>query len=289
MIGTRVLRVRRRVLQAPVLRFRNRDDGRMVTLIGVSHVGEAGYFRRIHDLACELEAAGAAVQYEFMRTSSEEEWAAATDEERAARETLNARYREQPEPPLLVAVKQFLRWEYQSDGLALEPSWQNTDISSLDYLRLVGPATLLAVEDANERGMTLLGDGGIARIGGPFAVIFLRLLTLDRFRLITRFVNRAPDDRAHSAVAVGVRNDMALGALPPSGDSVMIWGADHLAGLRAGLEAAGFRRAGRASWLDVGRLPGTWGCARELWAAIREVRAGSPAQNQEPDPAPTGN
>ena len=179
---------------------------------------------------------------------------------------------------------------YQSDGLTVEPSWQNADISSLEYLRLVGPAVLLAVEDANDRGATLLGGaGGIARIGGPFAVIFLRLLCWDRFRLIARLANRAPDDRAHSAVSVGVRNDRALRALPPAGDSVMIWGADHLAGLCAGLEAAGFRRAARVSWLDVGRLPGAWRCARELWAAIREVRAGPPVPAQDPGPTQPGS
>jgi hypothetical protein len=280
-IGTRIMRIRRRVLQTPVLRFRDPTCGRTVTVIAVAHVGKARYYQHIHDLACELESDGAVVQYEMGRTASEEEWATATDEERAARDAHNARIQEQPGPQLFAAIQEYLQWEDQG-SLAIPASWQNTDISSLEYVHMVGPAALTAAEDASIRGLAPLGDAGLARIGGPAAVIIFRLLALDRFERITRFVNRDAHDRAVYAVSVGARNSKALQALPAGGDSVMIWGAAHLPGLRAGLETAGFTRLGRAAWLDVGTLPGVGKCVRDIWAGVQEVKADPVARNREP-------
>jgi hypothetical protein len=118
MFGTRIIRIRRGVVQTPLMRFRDTAGGRTVTLIGTTHVGEARYFQRIHDLACGLEAGGAVVQYEMVRVSSDEEWAAATDDERAAREAHNARASERRgDEPLLAGMQQYLGWEYQGDAL----------------------------------------------------------------------------------------------------------------------------------------------------------------------------
>lgn len=44
---TRVLRVRRRMLQTPVIRYRHQKTGRTVTLVGTIHVGEAAYYKRL--------------------------------------------------------------------------------------------------------------------------------------------------------------------------------------------------------------------------------------------------
>jgi hypothetical protein len=162
-------------------------------------------------------------------------------------------------------------------------------------MRLVGPANFLASHDASARAMSAVSDDRLAALSGPGGVILFRLLALDRHRLITRFVNRAPSDKARSAAIVEARNRTALQALPATGDSVMIWGSDHLAGLRTGMKAAGFTQVGRTDWLDVGQLPGTWACVQELRAVIHQIEADmlarrlEPKPGQEPKPAEAGN
>ena len=82
----RKLRVRRGVLQTPVIRYRHRRTGRTVTLVGTAHVGEASYYDRLHAMVTRLEAAGAVVCYEWIGPAAEEEWAVASAGERAARD-----------------------------------------------------------------------------------------------------------------------------------------------------------------------------------------------------------
>ena len=86
----RKLRVRRGVLQTPVIRYWHRATGRSVTLVGTVHIGDAMYYKRLHATVTKLEAAGAVVCYEWVRPAAEEDWAAASASERAARDAPRA-------------------------------------------------------------------------------------------------------------------------------------------------------------------------------------------------------
>jgi hypothetical protein len=60
----RTLRVRRRVLQTPVVRFEHPRTGRTVTVAGVVHIARTSYYRQLGIMLTKLEAAGALVFYE---------------------------------------------------------------------------------------------------------------------------------------------------------------------------------------------------------------------------------
>ena len=61
---------------------------------------------------------------------------------------------------------------------------------------------------------------------------------------------------------------MALAALPPSGDVVLLWGAMHLPGLATGLRNSGYRRQS-TEWVTVGTVPAMQASARAIWKALR--------------------
>ena len=86
----RKLRVRRGVLQTPVIRYGHGATGRTVTLVGTAHIGETSYYKRLHAIVTQLEAAGAVVCYEWVGPAAEEDWAAASASERASRDAPRA-------------------------------------------------------------------------------------------------------------------------------------------------------------------------------------------------------
>jgi hypothetical protein len=73
----RILRVRRRLRQTPVVRFWHPGTGRAVTVAGVVHAAQAGYYRRLNVILARLEAAGALVFYEWVGSAAETDWLAA--------------------------------------------------------------------------------------------------------------------------------------------------------------------------------------------------------------------
>jgi hypothetical protein len=82
----RALRIRRRMLQTPVVRFEHPKTGRTVTVTGVVHIARTGYYRQLGIMLTKLEAAGALVFYEGIGHAAETEWSAAG---RAERDTWN--------------------------------------------------------------------------------------------------------------------------------------------------------------------------------------------------------
>lgn len=97
--------------QSPVVRFRHGRTRRVVTMVGTSHVGEAGYSERLNALVGSLEAAGAVVYGEGMGFAGEKERAAASAAERAGREV------------------------EQRHALPHGSSWRNADMTDLEFTR----------------------------------------------------------------------------------------------------------------------------------------------------------
>src|SRR5690349_21223990 len=73
----RALRIRRRMLQTPVVRFEHPRTGRTVTVAGVVHIARASYYWQLGITLRKLEAAGALVFYEGIGRAAETEWSVA--------------------------------------------------------------------------------------------------------------------------------------------------------------------------------------------------------------------
>jgi hypothetical protein len=255
----RKLRVQRGVLQTPVIRYGHRGTGRTVTLVGTAHVGQASYYKRLHALVTQLEAAGAIVCYERIRPAAEKEWATASASERAARDAPRAMGAETSR-----RVCRSLGWVEQGAVFTWAPSWRNVDMTDLELVRLARPETArgLGEDLADVFGSSLAQDHADALAGAAAAVV-LRLVSLDWFDLLRHMATWDDASRHFSHVQIEERNARALASLPSDADAVLLWGAGHLPGLAVDLTKAGHRRQG-TTWLNVGRLPA-------LWASIRTV------------------
>ncbi|MGD0243344.1 MAG: hypothetical protein ABSB59_23935 [Streptosporangiaceae bacterium] len=271
----RALRVRRRLLQTPVVRFEHQGTGRTVTVVGVVHIGQAAYYRRLNTVLARLEAAGALVCYEYVAPAADTEWSAVDPAERDGWNATVATNRE-----ISQAACRYLGWVLQAEAMAYAETWRNVDMTEAEFVQRGGALSLggldLSVKDlfgerSQDRQDVLLGHAAAA---------LMRLVALDRYRLL-RHVARSDSMR----VMLDQRNERALASLPSDRDAVLIWGANHLPGLAAGLQQAGYRRQAGA-WLSVGELPPLRTSAQAIWGVLREDRPGSAvAPGQDPGSA----
>jgi hypothetical protein len=237
---TGILRVRHRVLQTPVIIYEHRRTGRTVTLVATSHIGQAAYYDQLRAMLTDEEA-GALIYYEMINPAAGSSWAAASGDERAARDALNHEVRE-----TFQAACRYLGWVTQA-ALAYSPSWRNADMTDLELIRRAGPRNILTSGTAS--GIDHLD----VLMGAGVAVLF-RLFPFDRFGLLSRFSVWGDVDWHIRHVVTDESNSRVLASLSPDVDIVLLWGAGHLPGLTAGLKTAGYRRR-RTMWMNVGELP----------------------------------
>lgn len=265
------MRVRRRVLQTPVLTYRRRGRPGAVTLIGVTHIGEVLYYQAVAALADQLEAHGAVVHYEMIGKPPRDELDAASGEDLAAIGAFMDQMATGADQ--IAALMQYYGWAYQTDALPYPARWRNTDMHGLQLIRAIGTGKILArpLSRKPSVGQDLLAT--CAALG-----VFFRLA--GRVPVMMALVARKGQD---IPVILGERNKIALDALPADGDVVLIWGADHLRGIGRGLRRAGFRQAGR-TWLDVGMLPPLRRSLADLLRGIRQISAASRYERGAPWP-----
>jgi hypothetical protein len=263
----RILRVRRRMLQTPVVRFWHPGTGRTVTVAGVVHAAQAGYYRRLNVILARLEAAGALVFYEWVGSAAETEWSAASRAEHDARDTVMADSQEMSQ-----AVCRYLGWVRQAESLAYAASWRNVDITDLELVQRAGAQAVLDQHEAFEDlfGSKPADQRDVA--AGVGAVMLMRLISLDRYQLLAHLA-----DSSVSRAMIDHRNDKVLAGLPSDRDSVVIWGCYHVPGLAAGLRRAGYRRQASA-WLDAGEFPPLRASAKAAWGVFTENRRGDPGR-----------
>lgn len=228
------------------------------------HIGERAYYERLHALVNGLEAAGASVQYEGIGRAADEEWAAASDNERANRSGL---WKDQDRAAL--AACRYLGWIPQPFPLGSAVSWRNVDLTDLELIRRTAPGYL--EERQREAAEADLTDGELEMMFGAGMTVLTRLVALDRFGLMQRMVKdylRIGPGLGIDGLPTGERDRMALAALPPCGDVVLLWGALHLPGLATGMRNAGYHRES-TEWVTVGTLPAWPAGARAFWRALR--------------------
>ena len=72
------------MLQSPVVRFEHPRSGRRITVVATVHMGEVAYYGAVDTMINEMESRGAVICYESGGPVTTKEWAAASDDERAA-------------------------------------------------------------------------------------------------------------------------------------------------------------------------------------------------------------
>jgi len=265
----RILRVRCRMLQTPVVRFEHRGTGRAVTVAGVVHIAQASYYRQLGAILTRLEAAGALVCYEGTGLAADAEWSAVGQTERDAWTAAVAGRQEQAR-----AACRYLGWVRQGEALAYAASWRNVDLTDAEFAqRAAGQALLDQQEGIEDTLGSRPGDQRDVLLGIGLA-LQVRLNSLDRYQLLLHAVSAA--NQGFMQMMVDERNDRALAGLPSDQDSVLIWGVFHLPGLAAGLQRAGYQRQASA-WLNAGELPALRASARAIWGVYRAGRRGSAA------------
>jgi hypothetical protein len=137
-----------------------------------------------------------------------------------------------------------------------EPSWENTDRDFPALARVLMGAVGVGAVAAVDRPRTHAAAGIPRKRLGPVFAAFLAAQCRTG-RMISTDVIAA--DRTASRlmdVLIGERTMLALDRLPAECDVVLLWGAEHLPSLAAGLEERGYVQM-REEWIRVGKAPGS--------------------------------
>jgi len=267
------------MLQSPVVRFEHPRSGRRVTVVATVHMGEVAYYEQLGTMINEMESRGAVVCHESAGPATKEEWAAASDEERAAWDG-ERRVRGEWSK----SAGRYFGWVDQRAALGSSPSWRNADLTSLEIVRRAGPQNLLNTQDEPLMGLTQ--EQHEAFVGGTYAIA-ARLAQFAWFHLLERLLARLVGNatrRIHDVV-VEDRTSHLLASLPTDSDVVLPWGVGHLPGLAAGLRKAGYRRRD-TTWVTVGKLPAIWPSIKAFCAGIREFGQGARGGKASPPELP---
>lgn len=216
-------------------------DQRTVTLVGVSHLAEAGYYRAVLELIRALQAGGALVHHERVAVAGAEERAACTELERGALDVLDYTM------SLVARIGHATGLMSQKDGVPAGEDWVNTDTTEVTLVRLLGPRRIVdALSDKRLPAVVdLLAGHRLGRAG-------LRWLMRNLGRL-QRFSVLAGDGAVaglDNRVVVDWRNAFAVTAAlaAPAGSHVVaVWGALHLPGIGDSLQDNDFV-LGEVSW-----------------------------------------
>jgi hypothetical protein len=274
------------MLQTAVVRFEHPKSGRRVTVIATVHIAPPAYYEQLRTMISEMASAGTAVCYEGPGPVTKQEWAAASDEERAAW-VGEQRMRSES----LKAGGRYLGWVAQDAAtLGHSTSSRDADLPSMEYVRRAGPNNLLSRQhDIGESFTGATQDQQEALVGGLRA-IGPRLQQFAWFHHLTLLVARWAGGAARADYALAEeRNRHVLAGLPAGSDAVLPWGADHLPGLAAGLRKAGYRRRD-TTWVTVGRLPAIWPSVKAAWSGMRAALAApsTPDDDARPSSRPDG-
>lgn len=207
-------------LQVASWNFIHPDNNRRFCIIGVAHLGEQDYWSDLQKRVMAGEQAGFQIHYEMVRRGN------------------------QPAPlenNPLVLISEKLNLVSQYQGLILQPTWINTDMTVSELLDAA--ADRLRMQAWLDKNAKIDPDV----ITAPFAG-FLRFVIRRLMVHISIFTARDIEK-----VVVDGRTDFAMNKmLPLQQDVLTIWGAAHLPRMRKLLLANGFKQIGE-EWHTVVR------------------------------------
>lgn len=195
-----------------------------VRIIGISHFGEARYFREVIDEARALERQGYTVHYEGVPSSKSKP---------KAKSLPGNEYG-------IVHQSQFYT-EY-------EESWENHDIPR-EHLTKTGAFSDDSINDSADK----ITYGTLNHVMGVWIVKDL-YRKYSVFRTIAYIASRFPGQGI--GVILGHRNSIAIHAVinqvDPGKDFCLLWGADHISGMKKLLLGFGFQEVPEKSeWRTV--------------------------------------
>jgi hypothetical protein len=256
------MRLRGLTLATPVRWYRHAETRQTLVLVLNNHIGSRRYFALMRRRISELEDRGAAVYLEGITAAPDEQWAAATDAERAAAAVLRVAYHDRP-----AAMAAGLGWVFQAEAIG-GSTWKVTDLTDLELIRIAGTEPIMAVGAQVAQASAQLGANE-ARYMAAVAPVIYRRLARRHSRWMARLTDRLSPDLY--AVLLQQRSQLAVDAIDPGRDAVAVWGAEHAATLDAALTAAGWRFTGRVRWLNVGQLPPLWRTVADVVAVSLAV------------------
>lgn len=218
------------------------QSDRRADLVGMMHMGDAAYYRRVSALVERLHAGGSQIHYELIQKISEEGMANLSPQERS----LLVKFRTSLGVGGVGALAGLLGLSLQKSELSYPEGSRNIDMTDLELLRSLGVETL----------EKLLSAKSVEKFTPEEAQRLLRFV----FRYYTPLMSVAgilPQGRRVRQVILHQRNQIALtGARErlSEGDVTLVWGAAHLPGLARDLVKEGFRPV-HGEWLSVTTLP----------------------------------
>jgi hypothetical protein len=228
-------------LTTPLKEFTHRRHGSRVTLVGMVHAAQAGYYNQVQRLVAERENGGAVVHYEKVKKTPPEQLRHQSPIQRKKLEWLR-NFVENAH--LLVADT--LHLPRQQDALTLHDSWENHDAVDVEIVKRLNGVSFTAQQLAFRGLFSLINKGTEA----------------SRYDLMVKNLKEKaalPDDYSLGIVGslmmagmsgpiLDYRNGIALNAIDqrtdtnPETDFVLIWGAGHLPGLGQGLAERGYEQ-----------------------------------------------
>lgn len=242
----RVMRVRSKTIQTPIWDFRHNSTDSRISLVGMMHVGEQSYYDAVAEHVATTEDQGSVVHYELVKKPVNDGQAMLPEITADM-----ASYLEDMRVPVDLVMQHFDVVK-QIDALEYKPHWENHDTSTEELVAMLGPKgledmveSIRKIKKLNEENPELTGKV-LKR-----AFRFLPLITW-----LGNFIEDDEQEKRQDAVIIHHRNNIAIKAVEeriaeePDRGVTMLWGANHLPGIRQGLERSGYRRTG-VQWLGA--------------------------------------
>jgi len=240
------LRIAGGVVQTAVRGFVHPDSGRRVTLVGVAAAGEPDYYTQLRRLVTDLQADGACVHSEASDLDAARMPADVRAEERVVLHELTRRHEH-----AVARVGQVFGWVDRACALPVAEGWRVTDLHVVEVLRLSATAA--------RHHVGRLTRGTDPSSQDPRMVCWFALVTVLLLRAHasnSRLLHRALTRRAGGPIRQR-RTWIALYEVdqePAGQDVVLLWNAQGLPDIAAGLTTRGFQ-PDEPIWLWVGHLP----------------------------------
>lgn len=227
----------------PIDTFEHPETGSQIDLVSVVHVGTPSYYRKLGSYIMARQDDGFTVHYETI-ASSDEVIKPTSLLEAIKRRIYEAKTDAGADSYVFVMMNSGFTIQNNSN-LFIHTNSENHDITEEDY---VGRTSLLTLA----RG--LIGERRLRRKLEMTADKGSEVMDELIFSVIKQGVDKVTSGKQrikwHDRVTIQLRNQVALEGVDaalvdnPAARLVLIWGVDHLAGLRSGLTTRGYEHTG---------------------------------------------
>jgi hypothetical protein len=234
-------RVIQGTLATPLYEFVHETTDSTIALVGTIHLGTPGYFANIQRYVEAREIAGSDTHFEGVRRVDDAILRASmpelADDVIAMRQAMG----------FIEPMAKDLGLIHQRAGIQHKENWENHDVNELELARMLGPEAIRKIVKSDRDLEDSSIDTDLRRKISLFSFRMLPAIsTLQTVLPINRYRRNVVQHRnsvALSAVADAIAED-------PDRHITMIWGANHVPGIRKGLEMLGYRSS-PAYWVGA--------------------------------------